>query len=331
MTSSASLWNPDNDFDLAVAALRRGDLVGMPTETVYGLAGNALDAEVVASIFQAKARPSFDPLIVHCANVEDALDRAGDVPDEARVLAERFWPGPLTLVLPKGKGMPDLLSSGLPTVAFRVPSHPFARRLIEACGFPLAAPSANRFGRISPTRPEHVLEELGDQARLAGVLDGGACERGLESTVVAFPEQGPRVLRLGSLPLEALQDILPEIQFERVLVDEEDPKLAARGEQSPGMLSRHYAPNTRLRLLDEDEDPGELAPRTGTLSLGEPLRRGVHSEILSANGDLVEAAAGLFAALRRLDASGLDRIVAWRLPEAGLGRAINDRLERAAK
>jgi L-threonylcarbamoyladenylate synthase len=316
----------------AVAALRGGLLIGWPTETVYGLAGNALNAETVASIFEAKGRPTFDPLIVHAPDVDSAFALAAEVPPEARRLAEQFWPGPLTLVLPRRADLPDLLSAGLPTVALRVPSHPVAREVLQKAGLPLAAPSANRFGRISPTRAEHVMEEMERQKNVAGVLDAGPCELGVESTVVGFPGAGRVVVyRTGGLPVEILREEFPDIEVVDVRDAEDDPDLAVRGEQSPGMLARHYAPCTPLRLLEEGARPPE-APgvRRGWLVFSDSPQDEGPVEVLSPGGDLAEAATRLFACLRRLDASGVEEIIAWRVPDHGLGRAMNDRLSRAA-
>lgn len=336
-------WKPaEEHLHAAAEALRCGLLVGMPTETVYGLAGNALDAQAVADIFAVKGRPTFDPLIVHAADTEAAFRYVREVPEVARRLAERFWPGPLTLVLPRDPELPDLLSAGLDTLALRVPAHPLARALLRSCGVPLAAPSANRFGRISPTRAEDVLEELGGDARVAGVLDAGCCDLGVESTVVGFPGPGRvRVYRLGGLPLEDLRGALEETGTDLEWVDvrdaEDDPELAKRGEQSPGMLARHYAPRTPMCLLAADAPAPEIGLGTsmdaGTGWLGfQSVPEGVTGpvELLSAQGDLREAATRLFACLRRLDSAGATRIVAWRVPDTGLGRAINDRLSRAA-
>ncbi len=330
-------WKPaTSHIEQAADALREGRLVGMPTETVYGLAGNARCPEVVASIFAAKGRPTFDPLIVHATDVASAFAMAASVPEVAKQLAERFWPGPLTLVLPRKPEMPDLLSAGLPTLALRVPSHPVARRLLAACDLPLAAPSANRFGHISPTRAEHVIEELGDVAQVAGVLDAGPCSLGVESTVVGFPSPGRVVVyRLGGLPLEELRETVDGVEWMEVRDAEDDPDLARRGEQSPGMLARHYAPETPLHVLPTDASPPVEEGATGWLLFDQaqkdrfPSLRGP-VEILSPGGDLREAATRLFACMRALDAADVRRIVAWRVPEEGLGRAINDRLSRAS-
>ncbi len=332
----------------AAAALADGQLVGMPTETVYGLACHAFDAAAAARVFEAKQRPSFDPLIVHVASSADAWALVGGAAENqstlderglrvARVLAEAFWPGALTLVLPRPECVPGIVTSGLGTVGVRVPAHPVARGLIAALGEEVkkrgrgradlpgavAAPSANVFGGVSPTRAEHVAVPC------ALVLDGGPCATGLESTVVRpTPEGGVVVLRLGGVTLEQLGEVAGEAN---VTLAKPGEKLA-----SPGMLERHYAPRTPLHLVSKLEqiDPGSLGgQRVGVLTLTGERGRGMGfaaAEVLSARGDLVEAAANLFAALHRLDAAGLDVVVAEAVPDEGLGRAINDRLRRAA-
>ena len=318
-------WSPASEYiSDAVDALQRGRLIGLPTETVYGLAGNALDPHVVAEIFQAKRRPHFDPLIVHVASLDDARKLSPQFPKAAETLAERFWPGPLTLVLPRAPDLPDLLSAGLETIAVRMPAHPIATEVIQKAGFPLAAPSANRFGSISPTQASHVLQELDGEDRVAGVLDAGPCQLGLESTVVGFPEENRAVIyRLGGLEVEELRSVLGRVDVVRAFDAVDDPSLSKRGEQSPGMLARHYAPRTPLLLLDADEDiPAAYVDHTKTfLSL----------KTLSQTENLVEAAANLFGALRRLDEGPGDVIIARRMPDEGIGQAMNDRLYRAAE
>ncbi len=310
-----------NDIAAAAAAIRAGALVGMPTETVYGLAGNALDAQAVLRIFAAKGRPTFDPLIVHVADAEQAWTIAEPSP-RARLLAARCWPGALTLVLPRRAVVPDVVTSGLDTVAVRCPDHPLARALIRAAGVPLAAPSANPFGRISPTTAAHVREQLG--AAVAVVLDGGPCRIGVESTVL-LPDPVPLILRPGGMTREVLEAVLGE-----------PVALAGRAQRAdnlplaaPGMLASHYAPRTPLRLRQgawpTSRDVACLALRGDDLPASITQR-----EILSAQGDLAEAATNLFAAMRRLDAAGASAIVAELMPDVGLGVAINDRLRRAA-
>ena len=307
----------------AAAILRGGGLVAFPTETVYGLGAMATDARAVARIFEAKDRPHFDPLIIHIGSA-DWLDRyVASVSPEAERLAKRFWPGPLTLVLPKRDNIPDIVTSGLPTVAVRVPAHPVARALIQATGAPLAAPSANRFGQLSPTAAQAVAEEIGQRVDL--ILDGGPTQLGIESTIVAFGDAGPRMLRPGPVTLEELCECLG-----REVAVTTGPSATP---ESPGMLLRHYAPRTRLRIADPSAAAVAIqGRRVGLLAFrAAPASRGFAAvETLSASGDLREAAANLFAALRRLDAAGVDEIIAEPIPETGLGRAIMDRLRKAA-
>ncbi len=307
----------------AAALIRAGQLVGMPTETVYGLAANALDAEAVLRIFSAKGRPTFDPLIVHVADSAQAWTVAKPSA-RARLLAERLWPGPLTLVLPRLAIVPDVVTSGLETVGVRCPDHPLALALIRAAGVPLAAPSANSFGRISPTTAAHVREQLGDTVAL--VLDGGPCRVGIESTVL-LPDPFPVILRPGGVTRERLEEILGE----PVAVADRAGRAASLPQQAPGMLPSHYAPVKPLRLRAAGS-PWPIDPTIGILSFtGRDLPTSAkQSEILSATGDLAEAAAGLFAALRRLDATAVTSLVAELVPDDGLGLGINDRLRRAA-
>lgn len=305
----------------AAAAILRGELVGMPTETVYGLAADALDARAVLRIYEAKGRPRFDPLIVHVADAEQAWTLA-EPTERARRLAAACWPGPLTLVLRRRAIVPDVVTSGLDTVGVRCPDHPLALALIRASGKPLAAPSANPFGAVSPTTAAHVREQLG--ASVAMVLDGGPCRVGIESTVLGV-DPTPVILRPGGLTRERLEDILGE----PVAVAGREQRAQSVAAPSPGMLASHYAPRTPLRLRDGawPDDPA-----VALLSFrGEAVpRRARAVEVLSRDGDLAEAAAGLFSALRRLDASGASIIVAELVPAQGLGEGINDRLRRAA-
>lgn len=303
----------------AVRRLAVGELVAVPTETVYGLGALALSPEAVVRIFEAKARPHFDPLICHVHDVASARRLSAHFDPRAERLAEAFWPGPLTLIVPKTDEVPDIVTSGQPTVGVRVPAHPLTRALLEQLEQPVAAPSANPFGATSPTRAEHVLEQLGD--RIEAVLDGGPCEVGLESSIVAvLPGEPLRLLRPGGLALEVLEDVAGPIEV---------PPPRAFPTASPGRLERHYAPRTSLTLVTNPESSSP-APRAGLLAF-ETSRPGYGAvEILSPSGDLVEAARNLFGALRRLDAAGLEHIEAEAVPETGLGRAIMDRLRRAA-
>jgi L-threonylcarbamoyladenylate synthase len=311
------------DLALAARLLAAGEVVAIPTETVYGLAGNALDPAAVVRIYEAKARPRFNPLIVHTGTLAAAQQLGGPFPAAAIKLAEAFWPGPLTLLLPRGPRIPELVTAGSPLVALRIPSHPLTLELLQQLAFPLAAPSANPFGYISPTRPEHVAAQLGE--RIAYILDGGASQVGIESTIVGFPEgELPKVFRPGGTPVEAIEAVVGPVQrFEG----------ATQQPQTSGMLKSHYAPATPLQL---GALPALLRMHAGkkvaVLSFrekvaGVPAARQV---VLAPSGDPGEAARHLFAALRQLDALGLELILAERLPEAGLGLAINDRLQRAA-
>ena len=308
---------PDSDRGLrtAVGLLCAGKLVAFPTETVYGLGADARNAEAVAGIFAAKGRPGFNPLIVHVAD-RPAAERLAVLPPEARALADRFWPGPLTLVLPRraDSGLSPRATAGLATVAIRVPSHPLAHRLLDAFGGPLAAPSANPSGRVSATTRAHVLDGL--SGRIAAVLGGGACPLGLESTILGFPGGTPTLLRPGGLPVEAIAEALG-----RPVATHAGGDITA-----PGQLASHYAPNAALRLDATAPEPGEV-----WLGFGPTAHPGLS---LSPTGDLAEAAATLFARLREIDAlaaaSGATRIAVAPIPRTGLGLALKDRLARAA-
>ena len=309
-----------SEIQKASRIIQDGGLVAFPTETVYGLGADATNPLAVARIFEAKNRPHFDPLIVHVADLRQAEILALKFPDQAFKLADLFWPGPLTLVLPKAKSIPDIVTSGLPHVALRVPNHPLALELIRESGRPIAAPSANAFGQVSPTTAHHVRQSLGDRVDM--ILDGGPCSVGVESTVVSFTGSSPVILRPGGLSLEEIEAVIGP-----VIVG-----ISASGApQAPGQLERHYAPRTPMTLLAKMPEL-DKNKKTGLLSLGPPsdLSPFKAIEILSSNGDLREAAANLFAALRRLDEQGLDLIIALKVPEEGLGRAINDRLTRAS-
>ncbi|RLE31074.1 threonylcarbamoyl-AMP synthase [Candidatus Acetothermia bacterium] len=314
------------ELQVAGEIIRAGGLVAFPTETVYGLGADALSAEAVARIFEAKGRPRFDPVIVHVAAPEEAEALWSEVPPLARRLMERFWPGPLTIVLPKRDVVPDIVTAGLPTVAIRMPDHEVALGLIRAAGHPIAAPSANRFGKTSPTHHEHVLEELA--GRIEAVIAAGPTPVGIESTVISLVEEPPRVLRPGGTPLELLQEVVGELRA--------DPLQVKRGPApSPGTMRRHYMPQTPLFLLEGGlpGDGWEELPRERCGYLGfTTAKRGFrHREVLSGRGDLREAAARFFAALRRLDSIGVTAIVAEPVPEEGLGVAIMDRLKRASQ
>jgi L-threonylcarbamoyladenylate synthase len=311
------------DPQRAAHVLRDGGLVAFPTETVYGLGAAAFDVQAVARVFEAKGRPHFDPLIVHIGTSDRVAAVARSFPEIAQRLAARFWPGPLTLVVPKSVEVPDLATSGLDTVGVRIPDHPLALEMLSAAGVPVAAPSANLFGRTSPTTAAHVIEQLGD--RIDVVLDGGPCRVGLESTVVLATGTAPVVLRLGGVSVEELEAVVGPVEIAHLNVTEETAR------RSPGRLPQHYAPRCRLMLVD---DFGAVRPAAdvGILAFSKSPSHGRFGavEVLSTSGDLREAAANLFAAVRRLDAAGLRLIVAEPVPDHDLGRAINDRLRRAA-
>jgi L-threonylcarbamoyladenylate synthase len=305
----------------AARVLRGGGLVAIPTETVYGLAANALDSHAVAKIFAAKERPLFDPLIVHLADISWWPRVVSEFPPLAMTLAERFWPGPLTLILPKAVTIPDLVTSGLPTVGVRVPDHPLTRDLLRLADLPVAAPSANPFGRLSPTTADHVRRQLGD--RVDQILDGGPCRVGVESTILHVDGDQATLLRPGGVSLEEIESLIGPVRLpERTSSDRP---------AAPGMLESHYAPRTRLQIVDSLP----AAPpqgRVGALTCQRipHAERYAMVEVLSVSGDLVEATANFFQALHRLDQQQLDLILATRFPARGLGRALNDRLHRAA-
>jgi L-threonylcarbamoyladenylate synthase len=311
------------DSDRAASLIAQGKLVAFATETVYGLGANAYDARAVARIFEVKERPEFDPLIVHLGDAEWLPDVVSTVPPLARRLIGAFWPGPLTLVLPKTDRIPELVTAGLPTVGVRMPSHRSALALLRRANVPIAAPSANLFGHVSPTTAAHVAEQLG--SRIDYLLDGGPCAVGVESTILDLSGEQPTLLRPGGLSLETLEAQIGPIRLAGSTSDENEPQL------SPGRLSRHYATRTPLVIAEGKESPPS-AGRAGLLTLAaEPADRQYAAiEILSRRGDLTEAAANLFAAMRRLDSQGLDLVVARLVPEVGLGRAVNDRLRRAS-
>lgn len=298
-------------------ALRQGQLVAFPTETVYGLGGDATDDKAVAAIFAAKGRPSFNPLIAHVPDL-DAARTIAILDERAEELAIQFWPGPLTLVLPRlpDSGLSLLVSAGLDSVAVRVPSHPVALGLLRAAGRPIAAPSANRSGAVSPTTPQHVIESLGE--RVGMVIAGGKCPVGVESTVLDLTGPEPVLLRHGGLARDEIERLIGPV---RVSAGD------ATAPKSPGQLLSHYAPNARVRLNATTASDAE-----GFLTFG-PDRfvfGGKTRLNLSAQGDLNEAAANLFAYLRQLDAEDIEGIAVMEIPEVGLGEAINDRLRRAA-
>jgi len=297
------------DLDRAVAAIRAGALVAIPTETVYGLAADATNPEAVARIFEMKGRPADHPLIVHLAAAGELDEWAREVPDAARLLTDTAWPGPLTVIVPRAAGVLDAVTGGLGTVGLRVPAHAIALALIERSGVGLAAPSANRFGAVSPTTAEHVRRDIGDRLdpRRDVILDGGPCPIGVESTIVDCASSPPQILRAGGVPVEDIRRLLAG-----AVADASGPSRAS------GMLASHYAPRCAVRLVDSPDDA--LALRAGT----------VGAEILDLTDDLVVYARELYARLRDADDRGVSTLIAVLPPAEGLGHAIRDRLTKAA-
>ena len=317
---------PDNaGLDRAAALIRDGELVAVPTETVYGLAANALDPVAVRAIFEAKGRPFIDPLIVHVADPAMVSTLAGEAPGLEK-LAAAFWPGPLTVILRKKEIVPDLVTAGEPTVAIRIPAHPVMRELIRRAGVPLAAPSANPFGYVSPTTAEHVRDSMG--GRIANILDGGPCPHGVESTIVNLTDpEGPRILRPGPVTAEAISAVLG------VPVLRASSHMETKGAQlSPGMLARHYSPDTPVRLFEGEPVVRSVDGRMATVRIARPKGRAPHADEywFSESGDLAEAARSLFSLIRHLDTQKYGVLHVERAPAGGLGDAINDRLQRAA-
>jgi L-threonylcarbamoyladenylate synthase len=320
MRQTERLTSDEAGLARAAEILRRGGLVAFPTETVYGLGADATDSQAVAGIYAAKERPSFNPLISHLDSLESA-QKQGVFDETAWRLAEAFWPGPMTLVVPVAPTctISDLARAGLDSVGLRVPAHPLAHALLQKTDRPVAAPSANRSGRVSPTDADHVLGDL--DGRIDAVLDGGASQVGVESTIVACLGGTPRLLRPGGVPREAIEALIG-------MRLESGPE-GGGNPLAPGMLASHYAPRARVRLNATSIEAGEAVLQFGP---GAPHgAETAHASLnLSKNGDLVEAAAHLFSSLRQLDASGAATIAVSPIPETGLGEAINDRLRRAA-
>lgn len=312
------------EISLATAILSRGDLLAIPTETVYGLAANAFDGAAVAKIYQAKNRPQFNPLILHSNSLERFKAWGIELPEKALKLAAAFSPGPITFVVPKSALIPDIVTAGHATVAIRIPNHALCLALLAELDFPVAAPSANKSGSISPTTAQHVFEQFGES--IGGILDGGPCQIGLESTIVSFTAEKPKLLRLGGLSLESIENVLGEKLDTSGLINNDNP-------EAPGMLSRHYAPQTPL-YLDTAENHLEQVSYEEMAFIGfnesHPKIPKKQQILLSKKGNYAEAAQQLFAAIRRADALNQKIIIATLLPEEDLGRAINDRLRRAA-
>ncbi len=309
------------DIHRAINLLQAGEVVAIPTETVYGLAGNAIDPQVVSKIFEIKERPSFDPLIMHSDRLSKIESYLADIPEPLAHLLSIYSPGPLTVLLKRKSSVPDITCSGLEKVAVRIPSHPVTRALLEAIDFPLAAPSANPFGYISPTTAQHVQDQLGDKIRM--ILDGEASAIGLESTVIDWRDEMIVILRQGAVTAEDIRSHGYEVQLQA----------SSSNPSSPGMLSSHYAPRTALSLdplpavLDhyDTEDIAYLGFRQNVQELPQDQQY-----LLSPSGNMQEAAQRLFALMRQLDQGPHKIIVCQLLPEEGLGRAINDKLRRAA-
>lgn len=319
------------DISKAKEILQKNGLIAIPTETVYGLAGNAYSDVAINKIFELKKRPFHNPLIVHLKSIVSIYDVAKEIPETALLLAEKFWPGPLTLVLNKQDHISDLITAGKKTIAVRVPNHPLALALLYQLNFPLAAPSANPFGSISPTTAEHVLNYFGQEIDL--ILDGGECEKGLESTIIGFENNTPLLYRHGSISVEDIEKITGKLSI--ITNNDTSPN-------SPGMLSRHYAPKTDTYLTNDVTEflQNCKGKNVGLLLFKNSIQNTttnnnssiiIHQEILSKSGNYNEAAKNLYAAMHRLDQNKLDLIIAERLPDEGLGKTINDKLERATK
>ncbi len=305
------------NIEKAAQLLENGELVGIPTETVYGLAGNALDEKVILKIFKTKKRPQYDPLISHIGSIELLHGMTENIPEIAFDLIDRYWPGPLTLLLPKRKEIPELLTSGLPRMAIRMPDHSLTKQLLKRLNFPLAAPSANPFGYVSPTSATHVENQLGGQ--IPYILDGGSTNIGIESTVIGFDEDSIIIHRLGGVTIEELR------KFGKIRTELNQSGNPA----SPGKLRSHYAPGKPViigvisELMQENRN-------AGVISFKDEYPDSKKNIVLSKKGSLDEAACNLFAALRAMDVPDIDVIITEKFPEHGMGRAINDRLRRAA-
>jgi L-threonylcarbamoyladenylate synthase len=309
------------DIQKAVTLLTDEQLVAIPTETVYGLAGNIFSEKAIKSIFSTKKRPFFNPLIVHIPSIASLSDIVTHVPEKAKLLAAAFWPGSLTLVLKKSNKIPYLITAGKDTVAVRVPNHPVTLELLKQLPFPLAAPSANPFGSISPTKPTHVENYFKNDIQM--VLDGGSCANGIESTIIGFENDEPIIYRLGALPVEDIEAIIGKVLVKNK--KEESP-------DAPGMLARHYAPQTSTLLVADvaAEVKKHSEKKIGVLVFKSSLNdENITEIILSREGSLQEAAARLYDAMHELDTKNLDIIIAERFVEFGLGKSINDRLQRA--
>lgn len=311
------------DIQKAIEALQNDELIALPTETVYGLAANAYNETAIKKIFELKKRPLYNPLIVHLHSIAQLKEVVKEIPEKAKILTEKFWPGSLTLVLKKQDHIPDLVTAGKDTVAVRIPQHLVALALLEQLDFPLVAPSANPFGSISPTSAKHVWNYF--QENLPVILDGGDCSNGVESTIIGFQGDEAVLYRHGSVSVEEIEQVIGKIEI--ITRNDTTP-------DAPGMLSKHYAPKTKIILTEniENEIQENSGKRIGALIFKNQTKTAIaYQEVLSAEGDLKEASKNLYAALHRLDAMDLDIIIAERLPDSGLGITINDRLNRAVK
>lgn len=307
------------DIQKAAKILSEGGLVAIPTETVYGLAANAFNGEAVTRIFEAKDRPFFDPLITHISDVSFLSEFASEVPDTAITLAAEFWPGPLTIVLTKTNKISDVVTSGLESAAFRIPNHPIAKTLLESLDFPLVAPSANPFKYVSPTTAQHVEEQLGHKVDY--ILDGGPCRVGVESTIITLRHGTPIILRLGGVSAEDIEKVIGKVDVH---------KQSSKKPEAPGMLTTHYSPTAELKIGEIeiliDENSGK---KIGIISFKKPFPNYINS-VLAPSGNLSEAAQNLFKSLRWMDNQQVEVIITELVPNHGLGRAINDRLNRAS-
>jgi L-threonylcarbamoyladenylate synthase len=313
-----------NDISKAIEILNNEDVVAIPTETVYGLAGNIYSEKAIRKLFQVKQRPFFNPLIVHIESIDKIEEVVSEFPPKAQKLAEAFWPGSLTLILPKKKNIPDVITAGKETVGVRVPNHPIALSLLKQLSFPLAAPSANPFNRISPTSSLHV--EAYFKKSISMILEGGECKNGIESTIIGFENNEALLYRLGSISIEEIEKVIGKIKVKNK--NETTPN-------APGMLAKHYAPRTKTYLVTDVEKFTRHFEnkRIGILRFKNQMNTSSieHLEVLSKSGDLKEAASKLYNTLHTLDSLNLDMIVAEKFPNFGLGKSINDRLERATK
>lgn len=310
------------DISKAKILLNKGELVAVPTETVYGLAANVYNIDAVAKIFKVKNRPQFDPLIVHVADIESLQPLVLELPEQAHILAERLWPGPLTLLLQKSKIVPDLVTAGMDRVAIRLPDHPVTLDLLSQLDFPLVAPSANPFGYISPTTSQHVADQLAE--RIPYILEGGACEVGIESTIIGWENDKPVIYRMGGTSKEVIESLIGKVQVQ---------PHSSSNPKAPGMLKSHYAPTKKIIVGDlADLLSRYQGKRVGVISFRETIMTETEIEqaVLAPDGKIETAAKMLFSVMRQLDVADVEVILAEEVPNHGLGRAINDRLRRAA-